>query len=154
MADVSLREMALLRILHVAGAVMLIGNVTVTGFWATYLYRDRHRVPFPAVARAILWTDLAFTVGGGVLLTVSGILLAMHRGYRVTETPWLLKGILALAIATLLWLCSLLPDQWRMERLAPDDEPALRRLFVRWSIVGWTATLVLFYGLYVMVGKH
>lgn len=146
--------MALLKILHVAGAVLLLGNVTVTGFWATYLYRERRRVPFPAVARAILWTDLAFTLGGGVLLTISGILLAMRHGYHVAETPWLLKGIVALAVATVLWLAVLLPDQWRMERLAPNDEPALRRLFVRWSVVGWSATLVLFYGLYVMVAKH
>jgi uncharacterized membrane protein len=147
-------DVALLKLLHVAGAVILLGNVTVTGFWATYLYRDRRRVPFSAVARAILWTDLAFTVGGGVLLTVSGTLLAMRQGYRVTETPWLLKGILSLLASTLLWLFVLLPDQWRMERLSPDDETTLRRLFVRWSIVGWTATLVLFYGLYAMVGKH
>ena len=146
--------MPLLKLLHVAGAVLLLGNVTVTGFWATYLYRDRRRVPFAAVARAILWTDLAFTVGGGVVLTVSGILLAMGHGYRVAETPWLFKGIAALAVSTLLWLAVLLPDQWRMERLAPGDDAALRRLFLRWSVVGWTATLVLFYGLWAMVGKH
>ena len=149
-----MNETALLRILHVAGAVILLGNVTVTGFWATYLYRDRHRVPFPSVARAILWTDFVFTLGGGVLLTISGTLLAMRQGYRLADTPWLLKGIAALAGSTLLWLFVLLPDQWRMERLEPDDEPALRRLFLRWSVVGWSATLLLFYGLYVMVGKH
>jgi uncharacterized membrane protein len=153
MAEQGMADVSLLRTLHVAGAVMLLGNVTVTGFWATYLYRDRRRVPFPAVARAILWTDLVFTLGGGVLLTVSGILLAMRHGYRVAETPWLLEGIVALAVATLLWLFVLLPDQWRMEHLAPGDDPALRRLFLRWSVVGWGATLVLFYGLYVMVGK-
>jgi uncharacterized membrane protein len=147
-------EMGALKLLHVTGAVLLLGNVTVTGVWAAYLYRARPRVPFRAVARAILWTDLAFTFGGGVLLTVSGILLALRHGYRVADTPWLLKGIAALACSTLLWLLLLLPDQWRMERLAVDDERTLRRLFLRWSLVGWSATLVLFYGLYVMVGKH
>ncbi len=146
-------EMALLRMLHVAGAVLLLGNVTVTGFWATYLYRARDVVPFRPVARAILWTDLVFTAAGGVLLTVSGILLTMRGGYRVTETPWLLKGIEALALATLLWLLVLLPDQMRLERLQPSDGPALRRVFLRWSAVGWTATGILFYGLWVMVGK-
>jgi uncharacterized membrane protein len=147
-------EPALLRLLHILGAVLLLGNVTVTGVWAAYLYRARPRVPFRAVARAILWTDLAFTFGGGALLTVTGILLAMERGYRVADTPWLLKGIGALALSTLLWLVLLLPDQWRMERVAPEDEGGLRRLFLRRSIVGWTATGLLFYGLYVMVGKH
>ena len=146
-------ELALLRTLHVVGAVLLLGNVTVTGFWATYLYRARGRVPFHPVARAILWTDLVFTAGGGVLLTVSGILLAMRHGLRVADTPWLLKGIGALALATLLWLLVLLPDQMRLERMEPADEQGLRRVFLRWSVVGWTATLALFYGLWAMVGK-
>lgn len=144
-------DLAVLRILHVTGAVLLIGNVTVTGFWSLYFYRARTLVPFRPVARAILWTDLVFTLTGGVLLTVSGILLTMRGGYRVLETPWLLQGIVALALSTALWLLVLVPDQLRLERLAPGDEPALRRLFRRWSIVGWTATLLLFYGLWVMV---
>lgn len=147
-------ELALLRLLHVTGAILLLGNVTVTGFWATYLFRARARVPFGPVARAILWTDLVFTGLGGVMLTVSGILLAMRRGYVVMETPWLLRGIAALALATLLWLAVLLPAQLRLERLGPGDEPALRRVFLRWSVVGWGATLLLFYGLWSMVAAR
>jgi uncharacterized membrane protein len=143
---------ALLRTLHVAGAVLLLGNVTVTGFWATFLFRLRPRVPFGPVARAILWTDLVFTALGGVVLTISGILLVMQRGYPVLETGWLVRGVAALAVATLLWLVVLLPIQWRLERV--EDDAVLRRLFFRWSVVGWAATLVLFYGLWCMVSKH
>ncbi len=95
---------------HIAGAVLLIGNVTVTGFWAIFLYRQRAAVPFRPVAWAILWTDLAFTLLGG-----------------------------------------LLPDQWRLERMDPSDQHALRRAFTRWTVVGWAATGVLFYGLWTMV---
>jgi uncharacterized membrane protein len=146
-------EIALLRVLHVAGAVLLLGNVTVTGVWAAYLYRVRDRVPFRPVARAILWTDLIFTVGGGTLLTVSGILLALRRGYAVSATPWLAKGIGALVLATLLWLVFLLPDQRRMERAGSGDDETLRRAFRRWSTVGWAATAVLYYGLWAMAGR-
>ena len=144
-------DIGLLRLLHVAGAVLLLGNVTVTGVWAAYLYRVRDRVPFRPVARAILWTDLIFTVGGGTLLTVSGILLALRRGYQVAGTPWLAKGIGALVVATLLWLTVLLPEQLRMERAADDE--LLRRAFRRWSAVGWAATGVLYYGLWAMAGR-
>jgi uncharacterized membrane protein len=146
-------EIAFLRLLHVAGAVLLLGNVTVTGVWAAYLYRVRDLVPFRPVARAILWTDLIFTVGGGTLLTVSGIMLALRRGYPVAGTPWLAKGIGALIVATLLWVLFLLPDQLRMERASPDDDETVRRAFRRWSIVGWAATAVLYYGLWAMAGR-
>jgi uncharacterized membrane protein len=146
-------DIALLRVLHVAGAVLLLGNVTVTGVWAAYLYRARDRVPFHPVARAILWTDLIFTVGGGTLLTVSGILLVLRRGYQVAATPWLLRGILALGAATALWLVVLLPSQLRMERAGRGGVDALAPAFRRWSLVGWTATALLYYGLWAMAGR-
>lgn len=144
---------SLVKLLHIAGAVLLLGNVTVTGVWAAYLFRRAGSVPFRPVARAILLTDLLFTAAGGAMLTISGIMLAMRGGYRVFDTPWLLKGIVALGLSTLVWLVLLLPDQVRMERLA--EEPArLRRVFLRWSVAGWASTLLLFYGLWVMVTRR
>jgi uncharacterized membrane protein len=128
-------------------------TVIVTGFWATLLYRARARVPFRSVARLILWADLVFTLGGGVLLTVTGILLVRAGGYSINQTPWLVRGIGALVLATLLWLVLLLPDQWRLERLDPADSVAIRHVFLRWSGIGWGATAVLLYGLWCMVTK-
>lgn len=142
-----------LKALHVIGAVLLVGNVTVTGVWSYYLYRHWRAgtVPFRPVARAILWTDLCFTAGGGAILTVTGILMILRMGYPVLDTPWLLKGIVALALSTLSWLAVLLPDQMRLER---SDHPAvIRRAFLRWSVVGWLSTVLLFYGLWAMVTK-
>ncbi|HTC24722.1 MAG TPA: DUF2269 family protein [Gemmatimonadales bacterium] len=143
-----------LRVAHVVGAVLLVGNVTVTGLWAAYLYQARREVPFRIVARAILWTDLVFTVGGGTLLVVSGALLVRAGGYAISDTPWLVQGIAALAASAVLWVTVLLPDQWRLERIAPADDATLKRVFLRWSIVGWTATALLFYGLWAMVSKR
>jgi len=143
----------LLRVIHVAGAVLLLGNVTVTGFWAAYLYRARKLVPFRLVARAILWADLVFTLVGAAMLVISGILLIRARGYTLGETPWLRQGIWALAASTALWLIFLLPDQWRLERADPADDATLRRIFRRWTALGWTATAFLFYGLWAMVSK-
>jgi uncharacterized membrane protein len=146
-------EVALLKVVHVAGAVLLLGNVTITGFWAAFLYRARRVVPFRLVARAILWTDLVFTFVGGMMLVISGILLMRAKGYPLGTTRWLQQGIIALVLSTGLWLACLLPDQWRLERVEPTDEATLRGLFLRWSVVGWTATAILFYGLWVMVSR-
>jgi len=141
------------RALHVLGAVLLIGNVTVTGFWAAFLYAQRAVLPFRPVARAILWTDLLFTVGGAALLTFTGIQMLLATGIPFWGTPWLIKGVGSLAVATVLWLVVLIPDQFRLERMAPGDSVALRRVFLRWSVVGWISTAVLFHGLWVMVRK-
>ena len=140
--------------LHLVGAVLLLGNVTVTGVWSYYLYRHwcDGTVPFRPIARAILWTDLAFTAGGGAALTVSGVWMILRMDYPVLATPWLLKGIVALSLSTLSWLAVLLPDQVRLER--SDDPAVIRRLFRRWSVVGWASTALLFYALWVMVTKR
>jgi uncharacterized membrane protein len=146
-------EVPLLRVVHVAGAVLLLGNVKITGFWAAFLYRSRKVVPFRLVARAILWTDLVFTLVGGMMLVISGILLMRARGYPLATTSWLQQGTVALVLSSGLWLGVLLPDQWRLERIDPGDDAALRNVFLRWSVVGWTATAILFYGLWAMVSK-
>lgn len=141
------------RAMHVLGAVLLVGNVMVTGFWAAFLYAQRTALPFRPVARAILWTDLLFTVGGASLLTFSGIQMILATGIPFWGTPWLVKGVASLAVATLLWLVILVPDQFRLERLSPTDSAGLRRIFLRWSIVGWASTAILLNGLWVMVRK-
>ena len=141
------------RALHVLGAVLLVGNVTVTGFWAAFLYAQRTALPFRPVARAILWTDLLFTAGGAALLTFSGIQLILARALPFWGTPWLVKGVASLGLATLLWLVVLIPDQFRLERMSPDDTTGLRKVFLRWSVVGWASTAILFHGLWAMVRK-
>jgi uncharacterized membrane protein len=147
-----------LKALHVIGAVLMVGNVTVTGVWAAFLYRHRHdpefRVTFRPVARAINLCDLLFTLVGGALLTISGILMARAGGLPLLGTPWIRDGILFLGASTLLWLVVLVPDQLRMERVPPHDDARLRRLFLRWSVVGWSATVLLFLGLWSMVTKR
>jgi uncharacterized membrane protein len=144
----------ILRALHVTGAVLLVGNVTVTGVWSLYLYRHWREatMPFRPIARAILWTDLVFTMGGGAILTITGVIMALRVGYPFLTTPWLFKGIAALTLSTLSWLIFLLPDQVRLER--SSDPGLIRRVFIRWSVVGWASTVLLYYGLWAMVMKR
>jgi uncharacterized membrane protein len=142
-----------LKALHITAAVLMVGNVTVTGVWAAFYYRWRKDVDFRLAGRAILWTDLFFTFLGGAALTISGILLARRAGMPILETPWIRRSALLLAISTLLWLAILLPDQWRMERLDDTRDEFRRAVFTRWSVVGWGSTVLLFVALWSMVIK-
>lgn len=142
----------MLKFLHVGAAVLLLGNVTVTGVWALVIYRSGGRSRFGPAIRAILLTDVLFTGLGGALLTITGILLILRHGYNVLATPWLWHGIAALGLSTAIWLAVLLPGQLRMKQADADGDTArLHRIFVRWNLVGWAATLLLFYGLAAMV---
>lgn len=142
-----------LKSLHIVAAVLMVGNVTVTGVWATFYFRWRKDADFRLAARAILWTDLIFTFLGGAALTITGILMARQAGMPILETPWIRRSALLLAISTLLWLTILLPDQWRMERLDPSRDEFLKAVFTRWSVVGWGSTVLLFVAMWSMVLK-
>lgn len=143
-----------LKALHVIGALLLVGNVTVTGFWAAFLYRRRgHDVGYRPIALGILWSDLIFTFGGGALLTITGILMVKAGQLDWRGTPWLWTGIVLLAASTLLWLVFLLPDQVRMERHDGTDDRTFRRHFLRWSAIGWFSTALLFAAVWFMVRK-
>ena len=140
--------------LHVTSAVLIVGNVTVTGVWAWFLYRQRREVGFRAIARGIMLTDIIFTLVGGAGLTITGLLMVRAQQLSIMDTPWLRRGVLTLAISTVVWVVSLLPDQLRMERLDQSDDRGMRRLFTRWSVLGWASTVLLFVGLWSMVMKR
>ena len=142
-----------LKALHITAAVLMVGNVTITGVWASFYFRWRRQADFRLAARAILWTDLFFTFLGGAALTITGILLARQAGMPILETPWIRRSALLLAISTLLWLTILLPDQWRMERLDASRDAFLKAVFTRWSVVGWGSTVLLFVAMWSMVLK-
>jgi uncharacterized membrane protein len=145
-------ELFPLKLFHILGAVLLIGNVLVTGLWAALLWHERSTLPYARVARIILWADLAFTVIGGTVLTITGILLVIRGGYDWRTIPWLRHGIFALAAGTGIWLALLLPDQWRLVRWN-EGHPRYRSVYLRWTVVGWATTLVLLFGLWAMVSK-
>lgn len=138
---------------HVIGAVLMVGNVTVTGAWSILLWRHRDPPTLRHMVRGILWTDLLFTFGGGALMTIAGIMMIREAGLPWRDLPWLRHGIELLALSSTIWLAALLPDQVRMERCDPTDEARFRRLFLRWSVVGWLATALLFAGIWLMVTK-
>jgi len=145
----------LLKTAHVLGAILFVGNVIVTGIWSGIFFRARQTHDFERAARAIVVTDWGFTVGGGALLTTSGVLLALQRGLPLWGTPWIRQAIIALTVSTILWLVFLVPAQCAMVRhrrhLAGDE--VLVGHYTRWNVTGWLATVPLVYAVWCMVAK-
>jgi hypothetical protein len=141
----------LAKTLHILGAVLLLGNVVVSGVWAALLWRwQRH--DFRPVARAIWWTDVAFTLGGGALLSVAGTLMVLADPTPLAARPFVWHGIWGLAASTAIWLVVLLPAQRTM--VVADDAETLRRAYLRWTVWGWLAVAPLLYALWAMVARR
>lgn len=144
-----------LKALHVLAAILFVGNVIVTGIWTAIFFRARRTHDFRVAARAIVLTDWIFTVGGGALLTITGVTLAVGRGFPLWDTRWIREALIALTIATVMWLVLLVPAQRIMlhDVSSDADEARLVRAYSRWNLAGWTATAPLLYAVWSMVAK-
>lgn len=145
--------LATLKTLHLVAGILFVGNVIVTGVWSGVLFRVRATHDFRAAAHAIVLTDWLFTFGGGGLLVGSGIALAIGRGFPIWDTPWIRLAVIALALSTLVWLIVLVPAQRVMLHTDPADDRQLARVYHRWNITGWIATVPLLFAVWCMVAK-
>lgn len=143
---------AFLRFLHVLGAVLLLGNVIVSGLWAALAMRAASGVPPRAVARNVIVTDWWLTVPGGALLTKTGVTMAWMSGLPLWGTPFVRWGLGGLVTSTVLWLAVLVPLQVRW--LRADSPTEAQRVYRWWSVVGWTATVPLVVGLLAMTTRR
>jgi uncharacterized membrane protein len=147
-----------LKSLHLVGAIMFIGNIPVTGWWKAMADRTRDPRIIAFAQRQVTLTDMVFTLGGVVLLGLSGVASAALGGIDMA-TPWIKYRAMLFGAAGVVWLAILVPVQTRLGRLArgfatggviPDAYWRLERV---WVIFGLIATLLPLAAVPVMVFK-
>jgi uncharacterized membrane protein len=148
-----------LKTAHIAGAVLFLGNIVVTGWWKLMADRTRDPRVIAFAQRQVTLTDWVFTAGGIALLLGAGLAnLRLHR-ISVAEHAWLAWGLALFAASGVIWAAVLIPVQIRQARLArgfaaggpiPEDYWRLCRTWNLWGIV---ATLLPASVLYFMVFK-
>ncbi|WP_028456198.1 DUF2269 family protein [Chitinilyticum litopenaei] len=150
--------MLFVKTLHVLGAVLFLGNIIVSAFWKTLADRDGRLPVLRFATRLVNVTDLVFTAGGAVLLTVCGHLLAGQYG-GVAAQGWIWQAYAWFGLSGLIWLAVLLPVQIRQSRLLaalPDDAAvpeAYWRLSRLWMIAGTLATFAPLPALWLMIAR-
>lgn len=144
--------MTAVKVLHIASAVLWLGNFAVTGVWAGYAFALRRRELERFAARAIIVTDVLFTVVFGAAVTLSGFVLARIEHIAVWSTAWTRLALSVVIGAGVVWVVVLIPLEFAMDRRAAAGV-ALGTPFVAWSIVGWALTVALFGVIYLMVAK-
>jgi uncharacterized membrane protein len=144
--------LGVLRFAHVLGAVLLLGNVIVSGIWAALGMRRDAGVDPRTVARGVIATDWCFTLPGGALVSATGVAMAWLSGWPLWQTPFVRWGLLGLGTSTALWLLFLIPLQRAWVRAATAE--AARVAYRRWSVVGWVATVPLVAALWAMATRR
>jgi uncharacterized membrane protein len=148
-----------LRLLHLVGVVLLVGNVTVTSIWKLYADGTRDPVVIAFSQRLVTITDWFFTFWGILLLILGGYGAAWVAGMDVLRDDWIVWSEIMFAIAGALWLFVLVPVQVAQARMArgfvagrPIPE-AYFRLGRVWIAVGSVATVPLVAAMWLMLRK-
>ena len=91
----------LLKLIHVAGVVLFLGNITVGVFWKRISDRSGNATIMAFTIDAIIAADRVFTIPGIVILLVGGLGAAFVGGIPILGTGWLLWGLIAFILSGL-----------------------------------------------------
>ncbi|AFL49780.1 putative membrane protein [Sinorhizobium fredii] len=133
-----------LKYLHMIGASVLLGTGAGIAFFMLVAHRTGRAETIAAVARIVVLADFLFTATAVILQPITGIALAWHVGYSLTE-GWILLSVLLYLVTGAFWL----PVVWmqmELRRLAEVASKAgaplpkrYHRLFHLWFAFGFPA---------------
>ncbi len=134
------------KLLHVFGAILLVGNIIITAVWMLMAERTGN----PAVLRfavvGVNWADVFFTVPGIFLLIANGDVLSEQWG-GILHERWIAASLALFAVSGVIWIGFLIRYQNRLIRLSATlaDEGSSRAfitLLHQWYLGGALATIL------------
>ena len=147
-----------LKFLHVIGAAVLLGTGAGIAFFLLLAHRTGKAATVAAVARIVVIADFVFTATAVVAQPVTGVLLAVERGFRLGE-GWLALSIAFYLVTGAFWI-PVVFMQIKMRdlaRKAAREGRALpaeyRRLFRLWFACGFPAFGAVLAIIWLMIAK-
>jgi uncharacterized membrane protein len=146
------------KVVHLAGVVIFLGNIIVTGIWKVMADRTQDPRIIAYAQRLVTITDWIFTGGGVVLIVLGAYGMVFTAGLDPTQF-WLALGQSLFVASGVIWAAILIPTQIvqaRQARAFAEGGPipeSYWRHSRRWVIWGTIATLLPLANLYVMVVK-
>ncbi|MEE9314220.1 MAG: DUF2269 family protein [Rhizobiaceae bacterium] len=152
-----------LKIMHLVGLIMFMGNIIITGWWKIMADRTGDYRVIAFAQRQVTVTDWIFTAGGVFILLIAAFGMVSHMNENIMEevysTRWLWWGYTLFIISGVIWALILIPMQVLQARMAhkfaeTGEIPDRYWLYGKiWVIFGITATIIPLANVYWMVVK-
>lgn len=147
----------LLKLLHILGAIVLIGTGGGIAFFMWMAYRSKNIPAIAVTAKHVVLADWLFTAPAVLAQLVTGIMLMQTLGYTF-DSPWFLAVITLFALIGLCWL-PVVFIQYKLRALAErasQSQPLgkkFSRLMAWWTWLGISAFTAILIILWLMVIK-
>ena len=149
-----------LKLVHVLGVVMFVGNIVTGVFWHKHAERTRDARLIAHAVAGVIRSDRLFTMPGVMIILASGIFAAIQGSFPILGTGWILWSLVLFGISGLVFMIRLAPLQRAMHKYAESaaargafDYAGYHRLSRQWDFWGAVATIAPLLALALMVLK-
>ncbi len=147
------------KLLHIAGAILFLGNIIVTAVWLVLAEQTRNQATLHFAAKAVNWADVFFTAPGVLLILANGQILA-RVAWGGFSASWIVLALGLFIVSGIVWIGFLVRLQHRLIQLSAQSASsgaplpdAFFRVLHFWYIAGIIATILPLLSLLLMVLK-
>ena len=106
-----------LKMLHIFGAMLFLGNIIVTAFWKVFADYSKDWRVIAFSQRLVTYTDIFFTTIGVIIIASTGMLMAKHYG-NYLQIKWIAWGLSLFIASGIIWVFLLIPLQIKLHRIS------------------------------------
>ena len=133
------------KLLHILGAIFLVGNIVITGVWMFMAERTNNSDVMRFAASMVNWADVFFTVPGIFLLITNGDILSEQWG-GVFRVSWIVASLILFVFSGIVWIGLLLRYQSSFITLSnsmhiENDSSQFFTILHKWYFWGAIATV-------------
>lgn len=148
------------KLLHIAGVIAFLGNITTGLFWHAHATRTRDAKILAHTMDGIIRADRIFTMPGVLVIIFAGFGGAGVKHLPILGTGWILWTIILFSISGAIFMARVVPLQRKLRDLATAgaaagnfDYAVYHAMARQWEIWGAAALLTPLAGLFLMVLK-
>jgi uncharacterized membrane protein len=147
----------ILVLIHVIAVIIFLGNITIGLFWKMFAEKTKDPEKIAFAFKGIIKADRYFTMPGVIVITLFGIGAAMHGGFPILGTGWILWSIILFIISGIAFMAKLVPLQKKLVAFASDKEKfnwdQYHKLAKQWDLWGYVALITPWIAVILMVIK-
>lgn len=149
----------LLKLLHIVGVVLFLGNITTGLFWAAYAHRQKDFRLIASTFQGIIQSDRWFTIPGVFGILIGGFGAAIDGGIPILRTGWIFWPSILFLVSGVIFGISVAPLQKKIQHFVEnrpqtdDSWSEYCSIYKRWEIWGLLAWVTPVVALVIMTLK-